>query len=211
VGKKARNQGEPKAKDSIHTKDSIRTFICIEIPVSIKERMEDVEGELRHVDAQVSWVKPANVHLTLKFLGAVARERIDSVSAAAGRAASVTGQFEIEIGGTGCFPSAQNPRVLWIGITRVADGLARLHSALEQELAREGFEREAKRFSPHLTVGRLRSPRNGAELVQKFSDIGFEPEPFIASEIIVMRSEPKPTGSIYTPLSIIPLVERTVS
>jgi 2'-5' RNA ligase len=200
VAKKTGNRGEPEAKDSI------RTFVCIEIPASVKQRMEDLESELRRVDAQVSWVKPSNVHLTLKFLGGVAKDRIDAVSTAAEHAAQVTGPFGVEIGGTGCFPSARNPRVLWIGLTRLPDELTRLHSSLEQEMASEGFEREAKRFSPHLTIGRLRSPRNSAELAEKLAGTGFEPESFVAREIIVMRSEPKPTGSIYTPLRIITLV-----
>jgi 2'-5' RNA ligase len=183
----------------------IRTFVCIEIPESIKQRLEDLERQLRGVDAQVSWVRPSNVHLTLKFLGGVPKERIDGVSAAAQRAAQGTGAFEVEVGGTGCFPSGRNPRVLWIGLTAVPDQLVRLHANLEAEFGSLGFEREHRRFAPHLTIGRLRSPRNGAELAQKLMDTGFQPEGFVAHELIVMRSEPKPTGSVYTPISIIPL------
>lgn len=190
-------------------KDAIRTFVCIEIPDSIKQRMEDLETQLRRIDAQVSWVRPSNVHLTLKFLGAVHTDKIDAVSQAAGRAASVTGPIEVEVGGTGCFPSPRSPRVLWIGITALPEELVRLHSSLETEMHSLGFEREARRFAPHLTIGRLRSPGNGAALAQKMMGIGFEPERFVAGEIIVMRSQLKPTGSIYTPLKIIRLQQET--
>ena len=202
MSKKTGKQRESKGKDLI------RTFVCIEIPGSIKQRMEELENQLRRIDAQVSWVKPSNVHLTLKFLGGVPTAKMNAVAAAAGRAATTTGPFEIVVGGTGCFPSPRSPRVLWVGLTALPQELLRLYASLEGELNSLGFEREARRFAPHLTIGRLRSPRNGPEVAQKLMEIGFEPEPYLASELIVMRSELKPTGSIYTPISVLPLQEK---
>ena len=187
-------------------KDSIRTFVCIEIPDSIKQRLEDLENQLRRVDAQVSWVKPSNVHLTLKFLGGVPVDRIDSVAEAAERASRGARVFDIEVGGAGCFPSPRNPRVFWVGLTALPEDLVRLHGRLEAELEPLGFEREARRFAPHLTIGRLRSPGTGAELARTLIDIGFEPQRFVARDLIVMRSQLKPTGSIYTPIKTIPLL-----
>jgi len=190
-------------------KELIRTFVCIEIPDSIKQKMEDLENRLRRIDAQVSWVKPSNVHLTLKFLGGVAADMIEAVSAAVERSARATTTFELEVQGTGCFPSPRSPRVFWVGLGSLPDALVQLYTSLEQELARLGFEREKRRFAPHLTIGRLRTPRNGAELAQKLIDIGFESEKFVAREVVVMRSQLKPTGSIYTPLSSSPLRKQT--
>ena len=192
------------------SQDLIRTFICIELPESIKQKMELLENQLRGVDAQVSWVRPSNVHLTLKFLGGVPTHKIDRVSQAAERAARDIAAFEVEVAGAGCFPSARSPRVLWVGLAGVPDPLANLYKRLEEELAALGFEPEKRRFAPHLTIGRLRSPRNGAELAQNLIAIGFESERFAAREVIVMRSQLKPTGSIYTPISVIPL-EREIS
>src|SRR5262249_49707793 len=171
--------------------------------------MEDLENRLRRIDAQVSWVKPSNVHLTLKFLGGVAADMIEAVSAAVERSARATTTFELEVQGTGCFPSPRSPRVFWVGLGTLPDALVQLYTSLEQELARLGFEREKRRFAPHLTIGRLRTPRNGAELAQKLIDIGFESEKFVAREVVVMRSQLKPTGSIYTPLSSSPLRKQT--
>jgi len=190
-------------------KELIRTFVCIEIPDSIKQKMEDLENRLRRIDAQVSWVKPSNVHLTLKFLGGVAADMIEAVSAAVERSARATTTFELEVQGTGCFPSPRSPRVFWVGLGSLPEALVQLYTSLEQELARLGFEREKRRFAPHLTIGRLRTPRNGAELAQKLIDIGFESEKFVAREVVVMRSQLKPTGSIYTPLSSSPLRKQT--
>ncbi|MEK6303119.1 MAG: RNA 2',3'-cyclic phosphodiesterase [Acidobacteriota bacterium] len=184
---------------------SIRTFICIEVPESVKERIGRLQQTLARHDAKISWVKPSNIHLTLKFLGDVAAARIPAVCSAVERAARLSGAFEIEVGGAGCFPSAKSPGVFWVGLTAVPDLLSQLHVLIEEELASEDFPREARRFSPHLTIGRVRLPKNANQVAEALIATDFEPETFRATEVIVMRSELKPTGSIYTPQVIIEL------
>jgi RNA 2',3'-cyclic 3'-phosphodiesterase len=186
--------------------ESVRTFVCIEIPETIKGRIERLQQTLKQSGAQVSWTKPSNIHLTIKFLGDVRRERIDDACEAIERAASAVNEFEIEVAGAGCFPSPKNPRVLWVGLSNLPDELRRLHRAVEDELARKGFAREAKKFSPHLTIGRVRAPQNSAPIAGQLIEAGFEPESFRATEVIVMRSDLNPTGSIYTPQAKIKLV-----
>ncbi len=189
-----------------HTESkAIRTFICIEIPESIRSKAEALQQKLKGVDAQVSWVKPSNIHLTLKFLGAVQQSRMKRVCEAAGRAARGTGPIRITIASAGCFPSSSNPRALWIGLKEAPDDLRLLHEAIENEMAGCGFARESRKFAAHLTIGRVRSKRNGRPLAELLVSTGFEPESFEARQIIVMRSEPKPTGSVYTPLAVVPL------
>ena len=200
---------KPQNRSETESQDLIRTFICIELPDSIKQKMELLQNQLRGVDAQVSWVKPSNVHLTLKFLGGVPSLKIDAVSQASKRASRDTAAFELEVAGAGCFPSPRSPRVLWVGLADVPEPLVNMYKNLEDELTSLGFQREKRRFAPHLTIGRLRSPRNGAELAQKLIAAGFESEKFVAHQIIVMRSQLKPTGSIYTPISIIALERET--
>src|SRR6185369_17945967 len=112
-------------------KDTVRTFVCIEIPDSISERIGNLQTELKAIDAQVSWTKPSNIHLTLKFLGAVEATRIQKVARAVQRAVVGINRFEIEISGAGCFPSARSPRVLWIGLPEVPEALQQLYSNLE--------------------------------------------------------------------------------
>src|SRR5688572_8130706 len=139
----------------------IRTFICIEIPESIKERIGQLQEALRPIKAQVSWTKPSNIHLTLKFLGGVPASRVEGVRKAVERAASGISPFEVEVSGTGCFPSPRSPRVLWVGLSQLPEALKQLSAKLEDELERLGFAREKRKFSPHLTIGRLRAPNNG--------------------------------------------------
>lgn len=186
-------------------KEVIRSFVCIEIPQSIKERLDQLQETLRQTDAQVSWTKPANIHLTLKFLGGVEASRIERVSKRLERAANGIGPFEVEVGGAGCFPSPRSPRVLWVGVSNVPEQLRRLYANIEDELAREDFPREKRRFSPHLTIGRIRAPHNSTRVAEALIASGFDSETFIATEVILMRSDLKPTGSIYTPQTVIQL------
>ena len=184
---------------------SIRTFVCVEIPESVKGRIAELQRGLRRAEAQVSWTKPSNIHLTLKFLGDVTPQRIERVIGAVERAASPIAPFEIEVGGAGCFPSPRSPRVLWVGLTGLTDALKQLHAGIEDELYGEGFPRESKRFSPHLTIGRVRAPKNASRLAEELLATGFEAERFLAREVIVMRSELNPSGSVYTPQAVISL------
>lgn len=193
--------GDPTEQTNRHSAGSIRTFICIEVPESIRERIARLQQPLRQHGAQISWVKPSKIHLTLKFLGQVAEPRIPAACSAVERAASLSQPFEIEVGEGGCFPSAKRPRVFWIGLTGVPDPLAKLHALIEEELVREGFPADGRKFSPHLTIGRVRSPKNAARVAEDLIATGFEPEIFQTTEVIVMRSDLNPSGSIYSPLS----------
>ena len=194
-----------------HGAEDIRTFICIEIPESIKERIAQLQEMLRQVDAQVSWTRPSNIHLTLRFLGGVPASRIERIGQAVERAANCVRPFQVEVSGTGCFPSPRSPRVLWVGCSSVPEGLQELCANIDNELARVGFARENQKFSPHLTIGRLRASRNAGLLAEQLNMVGFEPENFEAQEIIVMRSNLKPAGSIYTPQATIKLDTGTLT
>lgn len=187
------------------TGDGIRTFVCIDVPAPIRARIEALQRALRRNDVPISWVKPANIHLTIKFLGDVAASRIDAVRQAVERACQGIPPFEITVAGVGCFPSAKNPRVLWVGLNPLPDELRRLHSNIEAALEREGFVREAKRFSPHLTMARVRDPFKARTTVEELMVTGFAAETFPASAVIVMRSDLNPSGSIYTPQAVVHL------
>jgi 2'-5' RNA ligase len=188
---------------------TVRTFICVDLPETLKERIDMLEGSLRKIDAQVSWVRAANVHLTIKFLGEVGLSRLEHVVEVVHSAAAAVTPFELELGSTGCFPSQRNPRVLWVGLAETPRGMTDLYESIENGLAAHGFPREAKSFNPHLTIGRVRSPRNGQLLAEKLIQTGFVAERFTVREVIVMRSDLSPAGSIYTSLSVARLGQAT--
>ncbi|MFL6276234.1 MAG: RNA 2',3'-cyclic phosphodiesterase [Blastocatellia bacterium] len=183
----------------------IRTFVCIEVPPTVKARIEALQGTLRHSGVPISWVKPANIHLTIKFLGDVAASRIADVSRAVERACQAVSAFDITVTGAGCFPSLKSPRVLWVGLDPMPDALRRLHANIEAELEREGFAREARGFAAHLTMARVRDPFKARPTVEALLAAGFAAETFSATEVIVMRSDLHPAGSIYAPQAVVPL------
>jgi 2'-5' RNA ligase len=185
--------------------EMIRTFVCIEVPPSIKARIEELQRLLRRHDVPISWVKASNIHLTIKFLGDLAASRISSVRRAVERACQTITPFDITVDATGGFPSTKNPRVLWVGLGLLPDKLRRLHSNIEAELAGEGFAREAKRFAPHLTIGRVRDSSKARQTVEALLSAGFAAETFRATQVIVMRSELHPSGSIYTSQAVVEL------
>jgi 2'-5' RNA ligase len=181
----------------------IRTFICIDVSPSIKSRLAALQDELRKLDASVSWVKPANIHLTLKFLGDAPVAKLPQVIEAVRRVCDAASRFEVEASGAGCFPSPRKPNVLWVGLVHLPEALLSLQRKLEEALEAEGFARETKPFKPHLTIGRIRQPRNAQFVAAELLKGGFATECFPADEVIVMRSNLTPRGALYTPLATI--------
>lgn len=152
----------------------------------------------------MAWVKPGNIHLTLKFLGEMPASKLVPVSHVCSRLAHNRRLVPFEVSGVGCFPSRKNPRVLWVGLDKVPELLRQLHAELEQNLQQLGFPVEEKPFSPHLTIGRLRTPHKGEWLANSLTESDFAREKIEAKEIVLMKSELHSGGSIYTPLQRFP-------
>jgi 2'-5' RNA ligase len=158
--------------------------------------------------AHASWSRDENLHLTLKFLGEVSQNSVHSFSMATSRAVECSAPFSILLEQTGVFPKHGSPRVLWIGINDAAGKLSELQSHLEKESARAGFEKEDRRFNPHLTLARLRKPQHARTLASAHRELAFEPTEVFVSELLVIRSELSNEGSKYTIISRHPLYSR---
>jgi 2'-5' RNA ligase len=181
--------------------DLIRSFIAIEVPPALKSKLVELQRELRRTDADVGWVRPEGIHLTLKFLGSIHQEDVEGISRAIGPVLSSWNPFEVRIQGMGGFPSSRNPRVIWVGLDRGKDTLQSLQQAIEKKMAELSFPAEERPFSPHLTLGRVRSSRGKGSLSQAIDKHrGVEIGNFRASEVFLFRSELKPTGAVYTKL-----------
>ena len=140
-----------------------RTFICLDLPETIRVQAEALQRRLAGLGDKIRWVNPRNLHLTLRFLGEISRSQVETVCLAVRCAAARVDVFPIHLSGTGCFPSPRRPRVFWIGVAD-ASPLVRLFETIEEELVSAGFPREARPFSPHLTLGRVRNDRSNARL-----------------------------------------------
>jgi 2'-5' RNA ligase len=141
------------------------------------------------------------LHLTLKFFGEIAPERVEALSGAAARVALNSQSFILALSGTGAFPPRGNPRVLWLGIEDASGALAQLQSRLEEECSALGFAREERPFHPHLTLARIRAPQGARELASRHQETGFARIEFEAADLVLLRSELGPGGSRYTVIS----------
>ena len=184
-------------------KEEWRIFCAVELPDAVRARLEDHVRQLRGAipDASASWTRVESIHLTLKFFGNVAIERIPKVSAAIERAIKKFPAFAIGVGKTGVFPKPSRAQVLWIGVDDPSGKLSELQRQLENECAKEKFEKEDRAYRPHLTIARLRKPEGAKLLADAHLNMHFEPAEITLSELIVFRSELSSKGSRYTAVS----------
>jgi len=187
----------------------IRSFLAIELPKAFLKRIEEVQGDLKSSRADVRWVSPEKIHLTLKFLGYIEEVRIEPIIKAIEGPIHKTAVFSIALKGMGVFPHLRNPRVIWMGLLDDKGFLAPLKNRLEKDLEGIGFESEARAFQPHLTLGRVNSSRGKDELLnrmEKYQETDFGG--FDIEEVILFKSNLRPTGPIYTPLREVKLEGR---
>ncbi len=174
----------------------MRIFVAALLPEEIKTRIDGYITAIKPLCEGVKWEKREKLHITLKFLGEVEESMGERVSAAVGGLAGGYSPFEMEVVHFGGFPNMGNPRVLIVGLSE-NEGLRELQQKVEDELEILGFERERRRFTPHVTIGRVKSRlkiRESLPLPEKF--------PFVINEIGVINSKLGREGSVYTPLNI---------
>ncbi len=194
--------------------ESIRCFIAIELPPEVKGELTRLQNKLRSACGNCArWVDPNGIHLTLKFLGNVPRDKIDSVTRAIEEAVRGIPQFKLALTECGCFPNMRRPQVVWVGVSGDTDRLNELVKRIEESLARLGFKPEGRPFTPHLTLGRVRETATPVER-QSLGDAAGRIEVDIsaginAETVCLMQSQLTPKGSIYTRLAEIGLGEKT--
>jgi 2'-5' RNA ligase len=180
----------------------MRTFIAIDLDPEIKKTLSLLVDELDEGHRNIRWVKHQGMHLTLKFLGEIGREKVPEIENILRTISKRYGTFSLKFKGTGSFPPGmKNPRVLWVGIEE-QETLAALQSQLEGELEKLGFPRERRKFHAHLTLGRVKSLSNIKEtlsLLEKYRDRNFGE--MKADKISFIQSILKPTGAEYNVLS----------
>ena len=176
-------------------------FIAVELGSAVRRQVEEIQALLRSATTDVSWVRPENFHLTLKFLGSTPSEQVLPIEQALSRAVTRVRPFEVELRGVGAFPSPSRARVFWIGLVPERP-LAQLAGSVEDELARLGFAREARAFTAHVTLGRRRVPRRDDTLQKKLAELaGAGGARAGVSEAVLMQSQLRPGGPLYTPVS----------
>lgn len=179
----------------------LRSFLAIELPEFILNRIGEVQKDLKSFRADVRWVSPEKIHLTLKFFGNIEESEIDPIVKSIEEPVQTTSPIFITVRGMGAFPSLKNPRVIWVGLHDEKKVLISFQDRIERELEKIGYPPEGRPFQPHLTLGRMKSSRGKDDLARgmerhKEEEFG----QFQVEKVTLFKSDLKPTGPVYTPL-----------
>ena len=179
----------------------VRSFVAVLLPDGVRARLAAMVAEIRPRAPALTWVRADNLHLTLRFLGAVEPDVLaraqEAMSVAAARASA---PFTIELGGLGGFPAGGAPRVVWAGVVAGAEGLVGLHDALDTALLARGIPGEGRAFHPHVTLARAREGRGGARLAGLLGP-GPRYGRLQVGALHLMRSDLGPGGARYSVLA----------
>jgi RNA 2',3'-cyclic 3'-phosphodiesterase len=194
----------------------IRAFLAVELSQERQAELAAVQQELKRRiepqpkrDIRISWVHPASLHLTIKFLGGINERVIDLLRAALEQAIGSQRAVNVPLERLGAFPRPQSPRVLWVGPSEnwergaEATRITEIYGAIEQACEGFDFPRETKPFNPHLTLARVKAGEGQVGVALATSGVLNRPLSLGAlamESVVLMQSELKPTGSIYTKL-----------
>lgn len=187
---------------------ALRCFISAEFPESLKQDISAAADALKKSGADIKWVSPESLHITLKFLGHTEESIVQEIITVLQKKIAPYNPFYIKIAGIGCFPEKRHPKIIWVGVEDSAL-LRRLQEDVEEEMAGLGYPREKRAFSPHLTIGRVRSQRRITEILKRLEE--FRTLSFGTMEInkvSLMKSELKPAGAEYSAVAEISLSRR---
>lgn len=183
----------------------MRLFIAIELPREIKAALAACQQALRQTGAHASWPQPDNLHLTLRFLGEVDAARLPALKQVCADTTRQATSFTLTTHGLGFFPNAKRPRVVWAGLQADARQLPALQQRLEVGLTELGFPADDKALLPHLTLGRIKAPTHIRALVERAQAYAFPALSFTVTELVLMQSQLRAGGALYTPLLCAPL------
>jgi RNA 2',3'-cyclic 3'-phosphodiesterase len=180
----------------------VRTFIAVEVGEAIRSSAVALQQALAKTGADVNWVPAENIHVTLLFLGEVDERDLAAVCRVVADTAAGEPPFALRVSGVGAFPNPRRPKVVWAGVTDGAAELVRLHGRLEQPLLDLGcYRREDRPYTPHLTLGRVKSEADGhalAPALPKHAD--WTGGQTTVNELVLFASELRRDGPTYTAL-----------
>ncbi len=191
--------------------EQIRSFIAIEFDNEQKRALADLQSRLKrdHDSNAIRWVVAGNIHLTLKFLGNVAADKQLALQNAVAAACAGTPPFVLKLNGVGAFPNVNRPNVVWVGVEGDVGTAIKLAQKIDQACTALGFPREERALSPHLTLGRVKRDASSRER-QQISEMLAKAQARDLGEcrierVSIMKSELKPSGSVYSKLAVIDL------
>jgi 2'-5' RNA ligase len=187
----------------------MRTFIAIELPQEIKDKLAELQALLKQAGADVKWVNPKNIHITLKFLGEIDEDISAKIAGIIEDTAKKIQQFPISLSSLGAFPKIESARVIWIGIDKGDKETGRLAKELEERIEKLGIPKEERPFSSHITIGRVRGMLNKDKLAKALKELeayfsGKNIE-FKVTKITLFKSTLGSSGPAYEALKEVPI------
>lgn len=179
----------------------LRIFVAVEINEEIRKGLSGVITRLKATGADVKWVAPENIHITLKFIGYIEDTQAAAVSELIRKAVASINSFTVDIKHLGAFPNTKRPRVIFVVAHEKGNNLATIYSRLDDSLTELGIEKEGREFTAHLTVGRVKSSKNLkalAEAMDSLMESSFGQQ--AVESVVLMQSDLKPTGPVYKKL-----------
>ena len=181
----------------------MRLFVALSISAEVRDVFSALLSEFHRADPKTRWINPANLHVTLKFIGNVTTEKLSSIEQALTTIA-VPRPFDLEFRGLGFFPNERRAAVIWAGIAAPPE-LAALATKIDEVVSTCGIDRETRPFAPHLTLARFREPHLPQALLTQAAHLR---DRFFAqqsvSEFRLMESRLKSSGAEYTTLRAFP-------
>lgn len=177
----------------------IRAFIAATLAEPVIEEIAKVRLLLQEAKGDIRWTRLEGLHLTLKFLGDITRSQVEPILGALQEVVQQQQALHLVAQGLGAFPSLRRPRVVWVGLK--GEGVTELSEAIETALMPLDFPPEEREFTPHLTLGRVRSPRGWERvfsLIKEHEQAYFGES--LIDRLILFQSDLRPDGAIYTPL-----------
>lgn len=178
--------------------EKIRSFIAVNLNPDIKEYLTSLQACLNVPETKIKWVKKNNLHLTMKFLGYITLDQAEFIKSTLKEITNLYNPFNIKLSSNiGTFPTYQMPRIIWVGIKEGISELAELYNCIENNLSKKGFPGEAKDFSGHITIGRVKYIRDKTSLIQTLKSVEVNNITQKINSIDLMESELTPSGPIY--------------
>ncbi len=178
--------------------ETMRLFVAIELSEELRNKLYDFESELNDPNDKISWVSSQNIHLTLKFLGDVPQTKVDLIKKEIQNVSLLCQKFYASIKGAGSFPEKGRPNVIWVGVREGCEDIVNVFNILEDRLSLLSFEKDKRKYYPHLTLGRVKYIKDITSFSQKIvlhkEDLFGK---FCVNGISLIKSTLTPKGSIY--------------
>jgi RNA 2',3'-cyclic 3'-phosphodiesterase len=182
----------------------IRAFIAVSLAPAVGEEIAKIQSTLKEAQGDIRWTRVESMHLTLKFLGDITHTQVDSILVALRNVLCDQPLLHVQAHGLGAFPNLKRPKVLWAGLS--GEGLAGLQEKVESALVALDFPREERGFTPHFTLGRVRSLRGWEQIlavVRKHEQVQFGES--VIDHVTLYQSTLRSDGAVYSPLGTVSL------